>query len=85
MGTHKHKCAGCGFVWEHSDTLWGNLAAHTCVCGRVQWMKYFGHEVAEYVGNCRPVRVVVAVVVTVRDAAVNTARAVCRRLKPATA
>jgi hypothetical protein len=54
---HKHKCNGCGFVWEHSGfACAGDASAHTCVCGREVWKRYYGDEAAVYVGNCRPAK-----------------------------
>lgn len=39
-GTHKHRCSQ-GHVWEHSDALYGNAAAHTCPqCKEVVWRKW---------------------------------------------
>jgi hypothetical protein len=48
-GYHKHKCAYCGFVWEHhnaNDKRHGSEGAHECaVCGRCNWGMgiYEGH------------------------------------------
>lgn len=38
VGTHKHKCTKCSFVWEHEDTCVNNTKAHTCrECGTQVW------------------------------------------------
>jgi hypothetical protein len=44
-GSHRHRCDGCGFVWQHPDTCKGSDAAHTCPgCGLLMthWDKYDG-------------------------------------------
>jgi hypothetical protein len=45
---HKHKCPGCGLVWQHGDICKGDWGrAHTCArCGSVQHTIYFGEEPA---------------------------------------
>lgn len=65
--THKHQCHNCGFIWEHSDSMSGNTIAHTCVCGKIVYARYLGDCIAQYIGNCRPVSVVVEVVKKIRN------------------
>lgn len=43
-GFHRHKCDDCGHIWEHKDSCAGNESAHTCICGKEEWYKYFGPE-----------------------------------------
>lgn len=35
--SHEHTCRRCGNHWRHGDDLRGNLSAHTCTCGNVEW------------------------------------------------
>lgn len=42
---HKHKCAGCGHVWQHDQNAAMIPGSHTCSkCGSVQRFKYYGDE-----------------------------------------
>lgn len=36
---HKHKCPGCGHIWEHGSENRGNKEAHQCPtgCGNESW------------------------------------------------
>ena len=47
-GHHRHKCQDCGTVWEHSDRMAGNEAAHHCPSCKVEleggWFRYEGPE-----------------------------------------
>ncbi len=42
--SHRHKCVNCKRVWEHNDSLAGDLNAHTCTCGSIQWEEYNGSD-----------------------------------------
>jgi predicted nucleic acid-binding Zn-ribbon protein len=42
--SHKHKCPECGFVWQHSNAMRGNQAAHQCPCGGESFYHYFGED-----------------------------------------
>ena len=38
-GRHRHRCAYCGFEWEHGNCF-NDIKAHTCKeCGKEQWDK----------------------------------------------
>lgn len=46
--THKHKCNGCGHIWEHGNACRGNVEAHTCArCGDEQWSHYRPQDMEE--------------------------------------
>lgn len=51
-GRHRHHCAPCNTVWEHSDERRGDEAAHTCPgCGRLlapSWCRYIGPEAPQF-------------------------------------
>lgn len=52
VGTHKHKCHFCGWVWEHADSCdikHGDEGFHECArCGRCNW------EMGIYTGDEPP-------------------------------
>lgn len=56
-GEHNHKCDACGFVWRHHNEMAGDAKAHTCVCGKEQWRKYYGTDAVLYHGDGRPQRI----------------------------
>lgn len=44
-GNHQHRCPdpACRKVWEHSDEMFGDAAAHTCpACGEQQFTRFYG-------------------------------------------
>lgn len=61
MADHKHKCAFCGFVWEHhdcNDVRHGDYGAHECPgCHRCNWSLgiYTGDEPARVRNGKEPV------------------------------
>lgn len=79
MDTHKHKCRGCGFVWEHSEAMRGNEDAHTCVCGREEWRRMDDDSliVACFRGCGRPMRGVVGLIVRPAAATSGLSKAIC--------
>jgi hypothetical protein len=43
IGTHKHMCRICGFVWRHSDACAGSRSEHACAsCGWEEYHHYDG-------------------------------------------
>jgi hypothetical protein len=38
--SHTHKCSRCGFEWSHGHECLGNVAAHTCRCGKESWWQH---------------------------------------------
>jgi predicted nucleic acid-binding Zn-ribbon protein len=57
--THKHKCAYCGTVWEHSYRAINRDEYHRCPnpkCGREEWRPYEGDEPASVVQKVVPLQ-----------------------------
>lgn len=52
--SHRHKCENCGLVWQHSNAMRNRTDAHTCVCGKQEWIEYTGHEKADIKTCGRP-------------------------------
>lgn len=78
MGSHRHKCDSCGFVWEHADSNAGKTAPHTCVCGKEVWYRHYGDEKPDYIGCGRPVRMVIEAVKKTVKRTTRVVRNVCK-------
>lgn len=44
-GFHRHQCAQCKHIWEHSDKCFGRKRPHKCPnCKEEEWYKYNGSK-----------------------------------------